>query len=103
MFIADYDTERATLKANIAKMEKVQDTKADMGRCRKGKEKRITIYYKFIGPFNKAKTASPMDAEKNHLALRLFVISSSRLNLSYNGVILVFVIASASLHEICSK
>ncbi len=89
MFIADYDTERATLKANIAEMEKalekVRDTKADidrfaalirkytsfekldrfmlhelidritiyetpgMGRCRKGKEKRITIYYKFVG------------------------------------------------------
>ena len=89
MFIADYDTERATLKAHIAEMEKalekVRDTKADidrfaalirkytsfekldrfmlhelidritiyetpgMGRCRKGKEKRITIYYKFVG------------------------------------------------------
>ncbi len=89
MFIADYDTERATLKANIAEiekaLEKVRDTKADidrfadlirkytsfekldrfmlhelidritiyetpgMGRCRKGKEKRITIYYKFVG------------------------------------------------------
>ena len=89
MFIADYDTERATLKANIAEMEKalekIRDTKADidrfadliqkytsfekldrfmlhelidritiyetpgMGRCRKGKEKRITIYYKFVG------------------------------------------------------
>ncbi len=32
MFIADYDTERATLKANIAEMEKVQDTKADIDR-----------------------------------------------------------------------
>ncbi len=89
MFIADYDQERAALKANIAEMEKalekVRDTKADidrfaalirkytsfekldrfmlhelidritiyetpgMGRCRKGKEKRITIYYKFVG------------------------------------------------------
>ena len=88
MFIADYDTERTTLKANIAEMEKalekVRDTKADidrfaalirkytsfekldrfmlhelidritiyetpgMGRYRKGKEKRITIYYKFV-------------------------------------------------------
>ncbi len=28
-----------------------------------------------------------MDAEKNHLALRLFVISSSWDNLSYNAVI----------------
>jgi len=89
MFIAYYDTERATLKSNIAEMEKtlekVRDTKADierfaaliqkytsfekldrfmlhelidritiyetpgMGRYRKGKEKRITIYYKFVG------------------------------------------------------
>lgn len=89
MFIADYDTEKATLKAAIANirksLEKVKDTAADidrfakliqkytsfeeldrfmlnelidritiyetpgMGRYRKGKEKIITIYYKFVG------------------------------------------------------
>lgn len=89
MFIADYDTEKAALRASIADMEKalekVRDTKADidrfaalirkytsfeeldrfmlnelidritiyetpgMGRNRIGKEKTITIYYKFVG------------------------------------------------------
>ncbi len=89
MFIADYDAEKATLKATIANirkaLEKVRDTEADidrfaeliqkytsfeeldrfmlnelidritiyetpgMGRYRKGKEKIITIYYKFVG------------------------------------------------------
>ena len=89
MFIADYDAEKATLKATIAAtrktLEKVRDTEADidrfakliqkytsfeeldrfmlnelidritlyetpgMGRYRKGKEKIITIYYKFVG------------------------------------------------------
>lgn len=122
MFIADYDTERATLKANIAEMEKalekVRDTKADidrfaalirkytsfekldrfmlhelidritiyetpgMGRCRKGKEK-LPSTTNLSGLSNNRKTASLMDAEKNHLALRLFVISSSFVNLSY--------------------
>jgi len=89
MFIADYDQEKAAVKATIADLEKslakVQDTAADidrfaaliqkytsfeeldrfmlnelidritiyetpgMGRNRKGKEKIITIYYKFVG------------------------------------------------------
>lgn len=89
MFISDYDTEKAALKATIANirksLEKVRDTAADidrfakliqkytsfeeldrfmlnelieritiyespeMGRYRKGKEKIITIYYKFVG------------------------------------------------------
>ena len=89
MFIADYDTEKATLRASITDMErrleKVRDTKSDidrfaaliqkytsfeeldrfmlnelidritiyetpgMGRNRTGKEKTITIYYKFVG------------------------------------------------------
>ena len=129
MFIADYDTERATLKANIAEMEKslekVRDTKDDidrfaalirkytsfekldrfmlhelidritiyetpgMGRCRKGKEK-LPSTTNLSGLFNKAKTASPMDAEKNHLALRPFVISSSWESLSYRAVSLSF-------------
>ena len=48
-----------------------------MGRCRKGKEK-LPSTTNLSGLFNKAKTASPMDAEQNHLALRPFVISSSR-------------------------
>lgn len=89
MFIADYDAEKAALKATVANtrkaLEKVRDTEADidrfakliqkytsfeeldrfmlnelidritlyetpgMGRYRKGKEKIITIYYKFVG------------------------------------------------------
>ena len=89
MFIADYDNEKAALRATIANtrmaLEKVRDTEADidrfakliqkytsfeeldrfmlnelidritiyetpgMGRYRKGKEKIITIYYKFVG------------------------------------------------------
>ena len=89
MFIADYDEEKAALKATITdlkrSLEKVRDTKTDidrfakliqkytsfeeldrfmlnelidritmyetpdMGRYRKGKEKIITIYYKFVG------------------------------------------------------
>ena len=89
LFIADYDNEKAALRATIANtrmaLEKVRDTEADidrfakliqkytsfeeldrfmlnelidritiyetpgMGRYRKGKEKIITIYYKFVG------------------------------------------------------
>ncbi len=45
MFIADYDTERATLKANIAEMEKVRDTKTDIDRFMLHELiDRITIY-----------------------------------------------------------
>nr|WP_275442954.1 DUF4368 domain-containing protein [Petralouisia muris] len=72
----------------------VQDTKADIDR--------------FAHLIRKYTSFEKLDrfmygCRKNNLALRLFVISSSRESLSYNGVILVFVIASASLHKICSK
>lgn len=52
MFIADYDTERATLKANIAEMEKALEKVRDISFCRQDGIKLVHHLYQHIVEVN---------------------------------------------------